>query len=656
MESYDPTKSLAKLKVDEIEGPMLEDGSTSELKMCSVDHMIEIEMNKLTQKRINTNRIPELFVLVPCSLADHKPEPGGKGYFVIRGNKLMDISRGQLEQKSENLLSCTQGCGYENCCNTALDSLKEDINLPDMVSCSVKMPTHMVSLTDFCEAHEETNFPVLITSNLQDVTAQFKKVAKIIIQKASYRIPFAFNDSFCLLNSSSPKNPVFALSANSVLQWANLINNREQFLQAEFNHMPHQLKLILMDLHSVILTNSPVLFNLQVDHELEYLTNVSDIRVKNRRLRGYKRKLEEHVVDLKDAKRFKSRTYDDKKWFTGKKVSQDEDTKAGIGPLFTDMTLSCKSYEVTLMQDKSFKKYQDVENIKTEATKSWDQNFNCLACKKSHKVFDMDLGLNLVISDQHFPAIVPCYRKSTVAVARFCNFTLHNLYRHILYPILKAEGNAVSNDRFGATDLIQYCISRGIKVTLMICSGTSLARDGPAGYTQAMQEIQFMTCDRTLTNGDRNLLIQSVIYPAPLIPAVLPSKNSDSMALILSKYKVEATNMARVACLRGSESKVMFISNTEFVQIEPTGVQDNTSLRESLDYSFLSGLKIYPQNKVHMEMKILKLPTMVLLPNESRSTVEGMLKPGVLAEYSMAIHNDFNQVCLLLFLTQFLKA
>ena len=161
MESYDPTKSLAKLKVDEIEGPMLEDGSTSELKMFSVDQMIEIEMNKLTQKRINTNRIPELFVLVPCSLADHKPEPGGKGYFVIRGNKLMDISRGQLEQKSENLLSCTQGCGYEDCCNTALDSLKEDINLPDMVSCSVKMPTHMVSLTDFCEAHEETNFPVL---------------------------------------------------------------------------------------------------------------------------------------------------------------------------------------------------------------------------------------------------------------------------------------------------------------------------------------------------------------------------------------------------------------------------------------------------------------------------------------------------------------
>ena len=63
-----------------------------------------------------------------------------------------------------------------------------------------------------------------------------------------------------------------------------------------------------------------------------------------------------------------------------------------------------------------------------------------------------------------------------------------------------------------------------------------------------------------------------------------------------------------------------------------------------MNYSFLCGLKAYPNTKVTMEMKTLKLPPKIVLPEQRNSTEEGDLKPAVLAEYSRAVHADFNQV------------
>ena len=176
-----------------------------------------------------------------------------------------------------------------------------------------------------------------------------------------------------------------------------------------------------------------------------------------------------------------------------------------------------------------------------------------------------------------------------------------------------------------------------------MCSGTSLIRDGPAGYTHAMQEILFMTNDKVFHDKDRNSFIRSVIFSAPLIPAVIPASEHDSDAIKLSKYKMEATNMGRIACLRSSDLKVQFISSTEFVQ-NSMDSEDKSSLRQAIDYSFLGGLKAYPNKMVLKDTKVLKLPTIVTLPKASRSNEEGILKLGVLAEYAKAVHIDFNQV------------
>ena len=185
-------------------------------------------------------------------------------------------------------------------------------------------------------------------------------------------------------------------------------------------------------------------------------------------------------------------------------------------------------------------------------------------------------------------------------------------------------------------------------MTLMICSGTSLIKDGPACYTQTMQEIQYMARDRAFLKDGKEPLFRAVIFSAPLIPAVAPAAKTESTVMRLSRYNIEASNMGRLACLRASESKVMFISNTEFIHQKPSPVVDTSYLRAALNYSFLSGLKAYPTNKVTMEMKTLKLPPKIVLPDPRSSTDEGDLKPGILTEYSKAVHADFNQVCLFL--------
>lgn len=647
MAEIDPSMSMSKLRMNEKDSPGEADDPTSEMRNITLEQIIEREIVHITKLNITTNRIPELLILVPCSENQHVPVIGGKGYYIIRGNKLMDISRAQLGDKGETLLSALKGCGYENCSNNALESMKDDTSLPDEISCSVKMPSHMVSLSDFCEEHDETNFPVLITSNLMDVTSQFKKLSKKIIIKENYRIPYALNESFSPSDSSQRKGPVFAISANSALRWSILINNQDDFLPAMFSNTASQLRDIIMDLHKLMLSRSPVFDSLTMDQGIQYVNKVTNIRRTNEKIRRFKRKRELHNVDYECAKKFK--TEYGQKWFTGMKVIQDNDENSGIKAAFTDMTIQCETADITLTHDKGYGRYPDVEIIKTEVTRSWDRNFNCLACSTPHKIIDQELGLNLVLSDQHFPAVIPCHKRSCVAVARFCNLSLPNLYRHVLFPILKAKGSAVSNDRHGATDLIQHCMSRCFPVTLMMCSGTSLIKDGPAGYTQTMQEILYMTCDRTLSKDERESMIKFVIFPAPLIPAVSPYKPTDSETNRLSKYKIEATNMGRVACLRASEFKIMFISNTEFIQNRVIKLTSQSPLRVALEYSFLCGLKAYPNNKISMEMKTLKLSDTVILPKQSRSTEEGALKPAVLAEYSKAVHEDFNQVIILIF-------
>ena len=646
MESTDPALDIAKLKMEDSDSPEEANGSFLMKKNVLLEQMIENEIFKITEQNIITNQVPELVILVPCSDNEHIPEVGGKGYFVIRGNKLMDVSRGHIGEKGEILLGGLQGCGYESCVNTALESIKDDISLPDEVSCSVKMPLHMVSLSDFCEEHDETNFPVLIISNLKDITAEFKKLSKILITKGSYRIPFALNESFSSNDSIPRKGPVFALSASSALSWANLINNKDPFLPALFTNTPSKLKAIIKDLHDHVLNKSPEFVSLSVNEEIEYLNKVTNMKKKNERINGVKRKVEEHSVDYTDAKKFKMEY--GHKWYTSRKIFPDDEANAGLKSSFTDMALNCETHEVTLTQDRGSGNYRDVESIRTEVSRTWDRNFKCLACQNNHKIIDQDLGLNLVVSDQHFPAIIPCHGKSCVAVARFCGLTLPNLYRHILHPILKTRGNSVSADRHGATDLIQFCMSRGLTVTLMICSGTSLIKDGPACYTQTMQEIQYMARDRAFLKDGKEPLFRAVIFSAPLIPAVAPAAKTESTVMRLSRYNIEASNMGRLACLRASESKVMFISNTEFINHMASPGVDNTSMRAAMNYSFLCGLKAYPNSKVTMEMKTLKLPPKMVLPDQRTSTHEGDLKPGVLAEYSKAVHDDFNQVCLFL--------
>jgi hypothetical protein len=55
---------------------------------------------------------------------------------------------------------------------------------------------------------------------------------------------------------------------------------------------------------------------------------------------------------------------------------------------------------------------------------------------------------------------------------------MSQLYEMILLPILKEKGNAISQHRGGASDLIQAALKRGIGIKLFVSSGTSLGYGG----------------------------------------------------------------------------------------------------------------------------------------------------------------------------------
>ena len=96
MAEIDPSMSMSKLRMNEKDSPGEADDPTSEMRNITLEQIIEREIVHITKLNITTNRIPELLILVPCSENRHVPVIGGKGYYIIRGNKLMDISRAQL--------------------------------------------------------------------------------------------------------------------------------------------------------------------------------------------------------------------------------------------------------------------------------------------------------------------------------------------------------------------------------------------------------------------------------------------------------------------------------------------------------------------------------------------------------------------------------
>ena len=92
------------LRMEDQETDFFPSDPLEEMKNSTIETMIQREVDKVTEMKVNTNRMLELLILVPCSVNEHIPKIGGSGYFVIRGNKLMDISRSQLGEKAEHLL------------------------------------------------------------------------------------------------------------------------------------------------------------------------------------------------------------------------------------------------------------------------------------------------------------------------------------------------------------------------------------------------------------------------------------------------------------------------------------------------------------------------------------------------------------------------
>ena len=166
----------------------------------------------------------------------------------------------------------------------------------------------------------------------------------------------------------------------------------------------------------------------------------------------------------------------------------------------------------------------------------------CTSCAEPHSIYNKD-DLNIFLSDQHVPAVVPSYEGKCMIMLAYGNATLDILRRHIVLPIEVDKGMNISNDRNGAVDIIQEAIAQDKKINLFIGSGTSHLLSGPTGYIHSLQEL-FYSLNGTVLQPFKGVSsLRSINVSEPMI--VRSEKTSGvSVNDILKKLWLEAVNAA----------------------------------------------------------------------------------------------------------------
>ena len=137
-----------------------------------------------------------------------------------------------------------------------------------------------------------------------------------------------------------------------------------------------------------------------------------------------------------------------------------------------------------------------VQSEKLMYTSNFDARQFCTSCPVPHSIWNTE-EVNILLSDQHVPAIVPSYEGRCMIMLTYGNATLDMLHRYMFPPIELDKGANNCNDRNGAVDILQEAVSLEKKINLFIVSGTSCLLSGPTGYIHSMQEI-FFTLNSTV--------------------------------------------------------------------------------------------------------------------------------------------------------------
>ena len=117
---------------------------------------------------LNTNGPPDLTFAVRCLCDDHKVTPDlNKGFFTISGRELSKLSPRQMITWPD---SCeTQGCGYEGCTMTLLDSLNVIMELEKIICYECK-GFDLVTAGEGCQAHSSTKCESLVLVALGQIS------------------------------------------------------------------------------------------------------------------------------------------------------------------------------------------------------------------------------------------------------------------------------------------------------------------------------------------------------------------------------------------------------------------------------------------------------------------------------------------------------
>ena len=149
-------------------------------------------------------------------------------------------------------------------------------------------------------------------------------------------------------------------------------------------------------------------------------------------------------------------------------------------------------------------------------TSNFDSRQFCTSCLVPHSIWNTE-ELNILLSDQHVPAVVPSYEGRCMIMLTYGNATLDMIRRHILLPIEVDKGSNNSNNRNGAVDILQEAISLDKKINLFIVSGTPHLLSGPTGYIHSLKEL-FFTLNGTVLQPFKVVnCLRSINFPAPLM-------------------------------------------------------------------------------------------------------------------------------------------
>ena len=87
-------------------------------------------------------------------------------------------------------------------------------------------------------------------------------------------------------------------------------------------------------------------------------------------------------------------------------------------------------------------------------TSNFDARQFCTSCPVPHSIWNTE-EVNILLSDQHVPAIVPSYEGKCMIMLTYGNATLDMIRRYMLLPIELDKGANNCNDRNGAVDILQ---------------------------------------------------------------------------------------------------------------------------------------------------------------------------------------------------------